>query len=247
MPVVAVAAISAASSIYGASKQAKAAKKAGKVQAAAAAKAAQEARDAEARSKAQLAPYLAADQQAMGAQQGLLGLGDPTAARAAYEQYKASTGYQSRLDEGNRSVERSAAARGGLNSGRTLKELTRFGQNYATNDFNDYYGKLQTVGGVRGGAASQNASTAINTGQSIGNYLTQQGNATANGITQAGNAWASGIQGVGQALGGAITGGAFGGMGGGAATANYLSGTSNPSSFGLPAPVAPYSSMYYGH
>ncbi len=49
--------------------------------------------------------------------------------------FQADPGYQFRMDEGLKAIDRSAAARGGLNSGATLKALTRFGQNQASQEF----------------------------------------------------------------------------------------------------------------
>lgn len=48
------------------------------------------------------------------------------------EAIRETAGYEFRFGEGKRAVERSAISRGGLFSGQTLKELTRYGQEYAT-------------------------------------------------------------------------------------------------------------------
>src|SRR5690348_12894293 len=45
--------------------------------------------------------------------------------------YTASPGYQFRLDEGNRAIQNSAAAKGMLMSGGTLKDIDRFSQGLA--------------------------------------------------------------------------------------------------------------------
>jgi hypothetical protein len=42
--------------------------------------------------------------------------------------------YQTRLDEGYKGIERTAASRGGLDSGATGKALVRFGSDYAANE-----------------------------------------------------------------------------------------------------------------
>ncbi len=62
------------------------------------------------------------------------------------------------MDQGNRQVQASAAARGGLNSGATLKSLFKFGNDYASQGFNNYmnqlsglYGGAQTAAGQMGG------------------------------------------------------------------------------------------------
>lgn len=49
----------------------------------------------------------------------------------AFAAFRDTPGYQFGLDEGAKTVQASAAARGGLNSGATLKALTKFGNDYA--------------------------------------------------------------------------------------------------------------------
>jgi hypothetical protein len=53
-------------------------------------------------------------------------------------EFKESPGYKFRLAEGEKAIERSAAARGNMLSGATLKGLTRHGQEYATSDFDNF-------------------------------------------------------------------------------------------------------------
>ena len=48
-------------------------------------------------------------------------------------------GYQFRFNEGMKALERSAAAHGNLQSGATLKALTRYSQDYASNEFGKAY------------------------------------------------------------------------------------------------------------
>lgn len=66
----------------------------------------------------------------------------------AFAAFRATPGYQFGLDEGNKSVQASAAARGGLNSGATLKALTEFGNNYADQQgYTPYMNKLASLWG----------------------------------------------------------------------------------------------------
>lgn len=62
-------------------------------------------------------------------------------------EFTGSPGYQFRLDEGQKAIERSAAARGGALSGAALKEGMRYGQDFATNDYDNflrrYYESMQ--------------------------------------------------------------------------------------------------------
>lgn len=99
-------------------------------------------------------------------------------------------GFQFGLDEGTKGVNRMAAAGGSLDSGKTLKELTRYATDYtgtkgneAFNRFNvnrdSQFNKLASLAGVGQTAASQAGSMGVATGQSIGNNLIGMGNARA--------------------------------------------------------------------
>ena len=108
-------------------------------------------------------------------------------------EFEASPGYEFRLGEGVKAMERGAAARGNVLSGAQTKDLTRFGQDYATADYDNflrrYYDSLkplQSMAGVGQTTASQGAQIGTNVGRSIGqNYLTA-GDARASGyINQA--------------------------------------------------------------
>lgn len=50
-------------------------------------------------------------------------------------------GYQFRLDEATKAIQRSAAAKGGLTSGATLKSLDRYTQDYASGEFQNAYNR----------------------------------------------------------------------------------------------------------
>jgi hypothetical protein len=96
--------------------------------------------------------------QAMGLISGLLGLGgDQAAADKAFEQFKDSSGYQFRMDEGMGAITNSRAARGILNSGATSKELMKYGQNLASDEFSNYLGQV-------GGVVGQGLTSAYTTG-----------------------------------------------------------------------------------
>lgn len=88
--------------------------------------------------------------------------GDFQAPTAATEQN--DPGYQFRLNEGARAMQQSAAAKGTLDTGGTLGDLLKYGQDYASNEFQNVYNRaLQTYGTNR-----QNAQDIYNT-----NYQTQ--------------------------------------------------------------------------
>lgn len=69
--------------------------------------------------------------------------------------FEADPGYGFRRSEGQRGIEQSAAARGSLLSGSALKELERFNQDTASNEFDRAYGRWgdvrnSTLGALRG-------------------------------------------------------------------------------------------------
>ncbi len=93
--------------------------------------------------------YLPAGGAAIQQQQALLGLGgDPAAAQAAFQQYQNSTGFQGQMQAGQQAVTGSAAARGMLGSGSTLKALQAHGQQLGAQSFGNYFNQLGGVAGM---------------------------------------------------------------------------------------------------
>jgi hypothetical protein len=114
-------------------------------------------------------------------------------------EYTSSPGYAFRVGEGQKAIDRSAAARGGLLSGRAIKEGTRYAEDYATNDYQNwlanYYASLtpyQSVSGVGQTTAAQGASNANQVGSSIASNATQVGSNVGANILAGGNAQAAG-------------------------------------------------------
>ena len=60
------------------------------------------------------------------------------------QQFQADPGYGFRMSEGMKALERSAAARGGLLSGATLKGIQRFGQDLASQEYTNAFNRYQT-------------------------------------------------------------------------------------------------------
>lgn len=108
-----------------------------------------------------------------------------------YSQFFMSPDYQFALEQGMQATERSAAARGGLRSGNTLAALTRYGSGLATQNFNNYIGRLQSLAGMGADQAGANMSVAF--GDRVANNLISAGNAQAAGQVGAANARASGV------------------------------------------------------
>ena len=90
-------------------------------------------------------------------------------------------GYQFGLDQGLNAIEGSAAARGNLMSGATLQALQSYGQDYATNAYDNW---LNRVGGLMStgqASAGQQAALGQNFANNQSNILAQKGNALAAG------------------------------------------------------------------
>lgn len=108
---------------------------------------------------------------AMGRVGALLGLGgDTAAAEEAFGQYRDSTGYQFRLGQGIGAIEQSAATRGLLSSGATVKGLTEYGQGMASAEFQNYLSALSGAEGAGLNAAYNVASQGQSGGQAAAQY-----------------------------------------------------------------------------
>lgn len=77
-------------------------------------------------------------------------------------------GYQFGLDEGNRQINRAAAARGGYNSGNTLKALTKYGIDYNTAQNSQRQNQLMQLLGQRTSLANAQGAAQI-AGSNAGN------------------------------------------------------------------------------
>ena len=79
--------------------------------------------------------------------QALLGNGGTAAQQAGFNNFKNSSGYNFDLQQGENAITGSAAAKGLLNSGSTLKALSNYGQNTANNFLQQY---IQNQSGLAG-------------------------------------------------------------------------------------------------
>jgi len=147
MPPVAIAAgIGLAGAVGSAAIGAKASKKAGRVQAEAAERTAELQASQFAQTRADLAPWREVGTQALSQYAQLLGVqapGGPAPGEAPDRSaFFKSPGYQFRLGEGVKAVERSAAARGSLQSGAAMKAVQRYGEGLASEEYGRYLGVL---------------------------------------------------------------------------------------------------------
>jgi len=150
------------------------------------------------------------------------------------EQFKAPTdvteqndpGYKFRLQQGMQALTNSAAARGDLLSGGTAKAITQYGQDYASNEYSNVYGrafgeyatrynqfetnqanKFNRLSSLAGGGQIAENQLNANLGQTAGNVANiygTEGQQVGNSLMAAGNARASGYAGITNALTGGI-------------------------------------------
>lgn len=112
-------------------------------------------------------------------------------------------GYDFRLQQGQRGLEASAAARGGVLSGAALKGMDRYNQDYASGEYQNAYNRWNNDRTQRFNRLSALAGI----GQTATRDVTQQGAQVASNVAQnqvgAGNAQASSYVGQGNAWSGA--------------------------------------------
>ena len=111
----------------------------------------------------------------------------------AREKYNMETspGYQFRLEEGMKGLERSQAGR--RLSGRAAKEAMRYGQGYASEEFGNQFSRLATLAGY--GQAGVQTSAASNPANAISNIYSQQGQTQAQAAMAGGQAINQAVQG----------------------------------------------------
>jgi hypothetical protein len=151
----------------------------------------------------------------IGGTKGAPGYGRYATAEFGADKFKADPGYAFRMSEGMKALERSAAARGGLLSGATLRGTQRFGQDLASqeyqNAFNRYQAErtgtlnpYQALAGTAQSGANVLGQQAGQYGTNVSNILGSYGSAAQGNIIGAGNAQASGYMGAANAIGGGV-------------------------------------------
>ena len=156
------------------------------------------------------APYRTAGYNALAEMQRTVG-NVPGAFKFGAGDYQADPGYAFRLSEGQKALDRQAAARGGLISGGALRAAQRYGQEMGSQEFGNAYNRALT--GYNTGVASENqlynrqaglagiGQTSANlVGQFGQNYATNVGNL----MTGAGAAQAAGQVGMANAVTGGL-------------------------------------------
>lgn len=107
----------------------------------------------------------------------------------AYRGFQETPGYQFQFDQGTAAANALAGARGGLNSGRTLQDLTEFGQGIANQEYGNYFNRLSGLASGGQAAAGNQANAGGNYAANASNSLASKGNAQSAGTIGAGNAF----------------------------------------------------------
>ena len=191
--------------ITGSNKQAKAAKNAAAQQAAAAEKASQIQKDMFDQVRGDLNPYRTAGSDALAQLMGKMKSNNDffNQTYTGQELYK-DPSYKFRVNQGNNAIQGGAAAQGGLLSGATLKALQNYGQESASQEYqNAYnrfnadqtnqYNRLLSLVGIGQNAAAQTGNAGTQTAQAIANNTMQGANSQAAGTIAAGNSVANGF------------------------------------------------------
>lgn len=107
-----------------------------------------------------------------------------------------SPDYQFNLTQGQQAIDRSAAARGGLLSGRAVKEGTRYASGMAAGQYSAYMDRLMQQAGIGSTGIGASAAAGANAANQIGSAALNAGN-------MRGSAYMAGAEGVNNAFQGA--------------------------------------------
>jgi hypothetical protein len=207
VPIIAAAGIAAAGAIGGAAISASGADKAAKKQKKAAKKAAQIQQNALKQQTELAAPYVEAGKNALAEYQKLAPYQD-----FGMAQFQADPGYNFRMAEGLKALERSAAARGLLSSGTTLKGITQYGQNLASSEYENAFSRYLSqrearmdpyryLSGQGQAAAAGQAANVGTTGAALADIAAQRGNIQAAQAAGSANAIGNAFSSIGQGVG----------------------------------------------
>lgn len=166
-------------------------------------------------------PFLSAGTTAQNRLLSLLGLDGGDTGSADYGKYgrdfgmsdfQQDPGYAFRMSEGLKALDRQAAARGGLISGAALKASQRYGQDMASQEYQNAFNRYQTnrqnqlsplfqMKGSGQDAANYLGNARLQTAANISNLYTNKGDSKAAGIIGQQDAKNMGIESVTNALG----------------------------------------------
>lgn len=130
--------------------------------------------------------------------------------RAAFDQFRDSTGFKFRMDEGTNALNSAYAGAGTLRSGAAANAFQKYGQDYASNEFGNYMGYLGNQQGIGLQAGSALAGVGQNFANNVTNLNSRQADNISNSAVARANNTNSMIGGIASSFGNAL--GAFGQM-----------------------------------
>lgn len=114
----------------------------------------------------------------------------------AFDQYdwrSSNPGYEFRLSEGQRATESMLRSAGMLNSGKGLRAITRYGQDYASNEYDKVWGRLSSIAGIGTAAINSGNASIGNAANSVQQGYSNIGQANAAGKVGEANAWSGAV------------------------------------------------------
>lgn len=197
---VAAAAIGAAGAVAGGAMASRGAKKAAQTQAASADRASQIQQENFEQTRKDLMPYKQAGDTSLSQLMGQMTPDGYFNQTYTGQDIYSDPSYQFRLQQGQDAIQSSAAAKGGLLTGATLKALQNYGQDAASQEYgNAYnrfnadqtnrYNRLSNLVGIGQNAAAQVGNAGAQTAQAIANNTMAGANSIAAGQVGSANAW----------------------------------------------------------
>lgn len=209
-------------SLIGSNQAANAAKDAASVQSAAATQAAGLTQQQYEQNRQDSMPWLQAGTAGLGKLSDYLGTSGNTSADGygsllknfTMADYQADPGYQFRLEQGQKALDRASSAKGSYFSGNQLKAAQNYGQQAASQEFgsaygrfrdnqNDIYSRLAGISGTGQASATNLGAQGAAATNNVGNYLTSGAAAQGAGQVGAANAWGTGLSSLASTVGGA--------------------------------------------
>lgn len=139
--------------------------------------------------RADWAPWRAAGESALSRLTAEMSGGPSTA-------FIASPGYQFRMSEGQKAIDRNRAARGLLNSGAADKARIAYGEGLAASEYGDWWNRNAGLAGIGQSATAATSAAGQNATDAITGAIGSAGNARASSYLNTGQAINDGVSGV---------------------------------------------------
>ena len=157
-----------------------------------------------------LAPYRDTGASALTQYANAMGLNGDAARDQFRTNFRADPGYGFAFDEGQRAVQGSAAARGGLLSGGAMRALQRTGQGMADQQYGSYLDRFMNLANMGQNSAALTGQFGSASSGRQGGYINDMGAARAGGYLAQGQAVNGAISNMLKTAGQLVGGGGFG-------------------------------------